>query len=27
VFFATCYSESAGSIFHDAGVQHVVCIT
>jgi hypothetical protein len=27
VFFATCHSESAGEIFHKAGVQHVICIT
>lgn len=26
VFFATCHSEAAGEIFHNAGIQHVICI-
>ena len=26
VFIATCHSEFAGEIFHEAGVDHVICV-
>lgn len=26
VFIATCHSEFAGEIFHNAGVDHVICV-
>ena len=26
VFLATCHSEFAGEIFHNAGVEHVICV-
>lgn len=26
VFIATCHSEFAGEIFHNAGVEHVICV-
>jgi hypothetical protein len=26
VFIATCHSQFAGEIFHNAGVEHVICV-
>ena len=26
VFISTCHSEFAGEIFHNAGVEHVICV-